>query len=151
EALRAHVRQSLPEYMVPAAFVTLDALPLTPNGKLDRKALPAPELASAAEYVAPRTPVEEVLAEIWAEVLRLERVGVHDSFFDLGGHSLLIMRLLAKIQATFDLEISIRAVFSMPTLEAMAGEIERMIYEDVATMSEFEAEQLTESKPVAGA
>jgi acyl carrier protein len=95
--------------------------------------------------------VEEVLAEIWAEVLRLERVGVHDSFFDLGGHSLLIMRLLAKVQATFDLEISIRTVFSMPTLEAMAGEIERRIYEDVATMSEFEAEHLAETNPVAGA
>jgi amino acid adenylation domain-containing protein len=152
EALREHLRQSLPEYMVPGAFVALERIPLTPNGKLDRKALPAPELASAEErYVAPRTPVEEVLAEIWAEVLRLERVGVHDSFFDLGGHSLLIMRLLAKIQATFNQEISIRTVFSMPTLEAMAGEIERRIYEDVATMSEFEAAQLAESNPLAGA
>jgi amino acid adenylation domain-containing protein len=151
DALRAHVRQSLPEYMVPGAFVVLDALPLTANGKLDRKALPAPELASAEEaYVAPRTPVEEVLAEIWAEVLRLERVGVHDSFFDLGGHSLLMMRLLAKIQATFDLEISIRTVFSMPTLEALAGEIERRIYEDAANMSDFEAEQLPRFNPIAG-
>jgi acyl carrier protein len=151
EGLREHLRGSLPEYMVPAAVLVLDALPLTPNGKLDVRALPAPELASAeARYVAPRTPVEEVLAEIWAEVLRLERVGVHDSFFDLGGHSLLIMRLLARIQATFDLEISIRTVFSMPTLEAMAGEIERRIYEDVATMSDFEAEQLAETHPVAG-
>jgi acyl carrier protein len=152
EALRAHVRRSLPEYMVPAAFVVLDALPLSPNGKLDRKALPAPEYGAAEEtYVAPRTPVEEVLAGIWAEVLRLERVGVHDSFFDLGGHSLLIMRLLADVQATFNQEISIRTVFSMPTLEAMAGEIERRIYEDVATMSDFEAEQLAASNPVAGA
>jgi acyl carrier protein len=151
EALRAHVRRSLPEYMVPAAFVPLEALPLTPNGKLDRKALPAPDFAPAAErYVAPRTAVEEVLAEIWAEVLRLERVGVHDSFFDLGGHSLLIIRLLADIRATFDLEISIRTVFSKPTLEAMAGEIERRIYEDVATMSDFEVEQLAGPNPVAG-
>jgi acyl carrier protein len=151
EALRAHVRRSLPEYMVPTAFVELEALPLTPNGKLDRKALPAPEYASAEErYVAPRTPAEEVLAEIWAEVLRLERVGVHDNFFDLGGHSLLIMRLLARIQATFDLELSIRTVFSMPTLEAMAGEIERRIYEEAATMSESEAERLSQSHPVAG-
>jgi amino acid adenylation domain-containing protein len=151
DALREHLRQSLPEYMLPSAFVFLDALPLTPNGKLDRKALPAPEYASAEEkYVAPRTVVEEVLAGIWAEVLKVERVGVHDSFFDLGGHSLLIMRLLTRIRVTFDLEISMRAVFSMPTLEAMAGEIERRIYEDVAALSDFEAEQLTESNPIAG-
>ncbi|MFL5538260.1 MAG: amino acid adenylation domain-containing protein, partial [Longimicrobiaceae bacterium] len=150
-SLREHLRRSLPEYMVPGAFVVLEALPLTPNGKLDRKALPAPEHAAGADrYVAPRTPVEEVLAGIWAEVLGVERVGVHDSFFDLGGHSLLIMRLLAKIQATFDLEISIRTVFSMPTLEAMAGEIERRIYEEAAAMSEFEAEQLPQSNPLAG-
>ncbi|WP_420126163.1 amino acid adenylation domain-containing protein [Longimicrobium sp.] len=151
DTLREYLRESMPEYMIPGAFVGLERIPLTPNGKLDRKALPAPELASAEEmYVAPRTPVEEVLAEIWVEVLRLERVGVHDSFFDLGGHSLLIMRLLAKIQATFDLEISIRTVFSMPTLEAMAAEIERRIYEDVADMTEDEAAQLAESNPVAG-
>jgi acyl carrier protein len=138
--------------MLPSAFVFMDALPLTPNGKLDRKTLPAPELASSAKtFVAPRTAAEEVLAEIWAEVLRLERVGVHDNFFDLGGHSLLIMRLLARIQATFDVEISIRTVFAMPTLDAMAGEIERRIYEDLATMSDSEAELLAESNPVAGA
>jgi acyl carrier protein len=125
---------------------------LTPNGKLDRKALPAPDFAPAGDrYVAPRTPVEEVLAEIWAEVLQLERVGVTESFFDLGGQSLLLMRLLANVQATFDVEISIRTVYSMPTLEAMAGEIERRIYEDVATMSEDEIEQLAESNPVARA
>jgi amino acid adenylation domain-containing protein len=151
EGLRGHLRGSLPEYMVPAAFVPLESIPLTPNGKLDREALPAPEHAAETDrYVAPRTPTEEVLAGIWAEVLGTERVGVHDSFFDLGGHSLLVMRLLAEIQATFDLEISIRAVFLMPTLEAMAGEIERRIYEDVATMSESEAERLAGSNPVAG-
>jgi len=152
EELREHLRERLPGYMVPAAFVILEALPLTPNGKLDVKALPAPERASAEErYVAPRTPVEEVLAGIWAEVLRLDRVGVHDSFFDLGGHSLLATRLLAHIQATFSLEISIRDVFSMPTLEAMAGEIERRIYEDIAIMSDDEAEQLVASNLAAGA
>ncbi|HEU4883296.1 MAG TPA: amino acid adenylation domain-containing protein, partial [Longimicrobium sp.] len=152
DALREHLRRSLPDYMVPSAFVPLDALPLTPNGKLDRKALPAPEHAGGTDrYVAPRTPVEEVLAGIWAEVLKLERVGVHDNFFDLGGHSLLIMRLVGDIQATFNQEISIRTVFSMPTLEALAGEIERRIYEEIADMSEFEAEQLAESNLVARA
>ncbi|HEY7768547.1 amino acid adenylation domain-containing protein [Longimicrobium sp.] len=150
-ALREHLRRSLPEYMVPSAFVVLAALPLTPNGKLDRKALPAPELASPDDaYAAPRTPVEEVLAEIWAEVLGLERVGVHDNFFDLGGHSLLATRVVSRVRATFNQEISIRTVFASPTLEAMAGEIERSIYEAVAAMSDFEAEQLARSNPVAG-
>jgi amino acid adenylation domain-containing protein len=151
DELREHLRRTLPEYMVPSAFVSLDALPLTPNGKVDRKALPAPEYASSEEtYVAPRTPVEEVLAEIWAEVLGVERVGVHDSFFELGGHSLLIMRMLARVRDMLDLRISIRTVFSMPTLEAMAGEIERMLYEDVPATSEDEAARLAESHPIAG-
>ncbi|HEV3050189.1 MAG TPA: amino acid adenylation domain-containing protein, partial [Longimicrobium sp.] len=106
DALRAHMRQSLPEYMVPGAFVVLDRLPLTANGKVDRKALPAPELASAEDrYVAPRTQVEEVLAGIWAEVLRLERVGVEESFIDLGGHSLLATRVVSRVRAVFGIEL----------------------------------------------
>jgi amino acid adenylation domain-containing protein len=150
DEVREHLRGRLPEHMVPGAIVRLDALPLTANGKLDRKALPAPELTSAEErYVAPRTPVEEVLAEIWVQVLRVERAGVHDSFFGLGGHSLMATRLLAHVQATFGLEISIRDVFSMPTLEAMAGEIERRIYEDIATISSDEAERLLAANLVA--
>jgi acyl carrier protein len=151
DEVREHLRGRLPEHMVPSAFVRLDALPLTANGKLDRKALPAPEFESAEDrYVAPRTPVEEVLAGIWAQVLRVDRVGVHDSFFDLGGHSLLATRLLAQIQTTFGLDLSIRDVFSMPALEAMAGEIERRIYEELAVMSDDEAEQLVASNLVAG-
>ncbi|HLL47542.1 MAG TPA: amino acid adenylation domain-containing protein, partial [Longimicrobiaceae bacterium] len=111
EAVRARLRQSLPEYMLPAAFVFLDALPLTPNGKLDRKALPAPELASPEErYVAPRTPAEEVLAGIWAEVLRLERVGVTESFFELGGHSLLATRVISRVRQVFGVEVPLRAL-----------------------------------------
>ncbi|HEX2078883.1 MAG TPA: amino acid adenylation domain-containing protein, partial [Longimicrobium sp.] len=122
EALRAHVRRSLPEYMVPAAFVFLEALPLTPNGKLDRKALPAPELASAEErYVAPRTPVEEVLAGIWAEVLRLERVGVEESFFELGGHSLLATRVVSRVRELFGVELPLRALFEGPRVAELAG------------------------------
>ena len=90
--LRAHVRQKLPNYMVPSAFVLLESLPITPNGKVDRRALPSPEerrLQTAHEYEAPRTPLQRDLAAIWAEVLRLDRVGIHDNFFELGGHSLL--------------------------------------------------------------
>jgi amino acid adenylation domain-containing protein len=121
EALRAHVRRSLPEYMVPAAFVFLDALPLNPNGKVDRRALPAPEYGAAEEtYVAPRTPVEEAVAAIWAEVLRLERVGRLDDFFELGGHSLLATRVVSRVRARFGVGLPLRALFEGPTVAEMA-------------------------------
>jgi amino acid adenylation domain-containing protein len=127
DALRAHVRRSLPEYMVPSAFVFLDALPLTPNGKLDRKALPAPDFAPAQErYAAPRTPTEEVLAEIWAETLRLERVGVEESFFDLGGHSLLATRVVSRVRQVFGVEVPLRALFEGPTVAELARRVEEM-------------------------
>ncbi|HEX8832388.1 MAG TPA: phosphopantetheine-binding protein, partial [Longimicrobium sp.] len=117
DELRAHLKRTLPEYMVPSAFVAVDALPLTPNGKLDVKALPAPDLGSPEDrYVAPRTPVEEALAEIWAEVLGRERVGANDDFFALGGHSLLVIRAVSRIHEIFGFELPLRTMFEHSTL-----------------------------------
>ncbi|HEX2077792.1 MAG TPA: amino acid adenylation domain-containing protein, partial [Longimicrobium sp.] len=124
EALRAHLRGTLPDYMVPGIFVALDALPLTPNGKVDRRALPAPEQAPEERCVAPRTPVEEVLAGVWSEVLRVERVGVTENFFQLGGHSLLATRVVSRVRQLFDVEMPLRAVFEAPTVVELAEAVE---------------------------
>jgi thioesterase domain-containing protein len=120
-ALRGHLQESLPDYMLPTAFVTLEAFPLTPNNKVDRKALPAPErgLKSVAEYVAPEGHVETGLAEIWAETLSVERVGVLDDFFELGGHSLLAVRLVADIDRRLGQSMPLAAVFQGRTIRGM--------------------------------
>ncbi|HEU4557555.1 MAG TPA: amino acid adenylation domain-containing protein, partial [Longimicrobium sp.] len=126
EALRDRLRQSLPEYMVPAAFVALEALPLTANGKLDRKALPAPEGDAYARrsYEAPLGETEAALAEIWAEVLGLERVGRWDHFFELGGHSLLAIRLIERMRRV-GLYMDVRALFTTPVLAELARVVGR--------------------------
>ncbi len=118
--IRAALAERLPPYMVPAAVVVVDAIPLTLNGKLDKRALPAPEYHDAESYRAPATPVEEILAEIYARVLGLARVGVEESFFDLGGDSLAAMRLVAAVNAALDTHLSVRAVFEAPTVRRLA-------------------------------
>ncbi|HEX3131055.1 MAG TPA: phosphopantetheine-binding protein, partial [Thermoanaerobaculia bacterium] len=124
--LRAALREELPDYMIPSHFVALPALPLTPNGKVDRKALPAPgggrpELGR--EYVAPEGEVQAKLAAIWAEVLRVERVGATDNFFELGGHSLMATQVLSRVQEAFGVELPLRSMFNTPTVAGLAETI----------------------------
>src|SRR5262249_17351906 len=114
------LKQSLPEYMVPAAIVELGFLPLTANGKLDRKALPAPEYAGAEEYRAPRTPAEEILCRLFAELLNVERVGIDDNFFERGGDSIISIQLVSRARKA-GLAMTPRDVFEHPTIEALAG------------------------------
>ncbi len=134
QALAAFLAERLPGYMVPAAWVLLDRLPLTANGKVDRAALPAPaERGEGGAYVAPRSPVEEVLAGIWEEVLELKRVGVEDDFFALGGHSLGAAQVISRVLKAFSVELPLRLLFEHPTVAALAGEVERLRGSGAAT------------------
>ncbi|BCA53909.1 hypothetical protein W02_10490 [Nitrospira sp. KM1] len=120
--VKAALQAQLPDYMVPAIFVTLETLPRTPNGKVDRAALPAPdaEQLAAARYVPPRSATEELLAGIWADILGAERVGVEDNFFELGGHSLLATQVVSRIRSTFQIDMPLRTAFECPTVSALA-------------------------------
>ncbi|MFL6292628.1 MAG: amino acid adenylation domain-containing protein, partial [Thermoanaerobaculia bacterium] len=120
--LAAFLRRTLPDYMIPSAFVALDELPVTANGKLDRRALPAPRRESSGDATdVPATPAEERLLAIWREVLGIERLGVHDSFFDLGGHSLLATQLMARLRESFGIEVHLRTLFQAPTVAGLAA------------------------------
>ena len=128
--LRSFLKRHLPEYMLPAALTILDALPLTPNGKVDRRALPdpdalRPELESA--YEAPRTEVEKVIAAIWRDVLQLSQIGLHDNFFDLGGHSLLMVQVRNRVKDAFHQDLSITELFQYPTIRALSQHLERSV------------------------
>lgn len=124
--LRGHLKEKLPDYMVPAAYVCMDSFPLTANGKIDRRALPEPDDQRPdldASYAAPEDETQTKIAQLWTELLNLERVGIHDNFFDLGGHSLLIVQLHRRLKAELDSAISIAQMFQYPTIAAMAGHL----------------------------
>jgi amino acid adenylation domain-containing protein/thioester reductase-like protein len=125
--LRKYLKENLPKYMVPSAFVLLEKLPLTPNGKIDRKALPLPAQTYSnigKTYIAPRTAIEEQLAKIWAELLKVKQVGIEENFFELGGHSLLLTQLIFQIRQTWKIELSLSSLFEMPTIASLAQSIE---------------------------
>ncbi|MCZ6671422.1 MAG: amino acid adenylation domain-containing protein, partial [Verrucomicrobia bacterium] len=130
DSLRASLRERLPDYMLPAAYVVLDHLPLTPNGKIDRRALPKPKYDRTnlgGEYVAPRDALEEQIAGVWCEVLKLDQVGVHDSFFELGGHSLLAFQIIARLAERVKVELPLRRIFDAPTVSGVAVELKKML------------------------
>jgi acyl carrier protein len=126
--LREYLKQRLPDYMLPAAFVQMTALPLTHNGKVDRRALPDPESVRPElkeVYIAPRNELERTIAAIWREMLRLEKVGIHDNFFDLGGHSLLMVQTHGKLQQALGREIAVIQMFQYPTISMLAEHLSR--------------------------
>ncbi|VAW42374.1 Polyketide synthase modules and related proteins [hydrothermal vent metagenome] len=124
--LRIFLKDRLPEYMVPAIVMLLDAMPLTPSGKINRRGLPEPDQSARAveqEFIAPRTAVESIVAKVWAEILEVERVGVEDNFFDLGGHSLLATQVISRLKTSFKTNLPLRSLFESPTVEELADEI----------------------------
>ncbi|MEU7899391.1 amino acid adenylation domain-containing protein [Nonomuraea sp. NPDC049152] len=139
--LHDHLAATLPPYLIPTRWVRMDRLPLTSNGKVDRAALPEPE-AVHAEYRPPSTDAEHLVAEVFAEVLGVEKAGVHDEFFALGGHSLLAVRVVARIRAAIDLDVPIRTLFARPTVGALAQAVEELLVAELDQMSDEEAERL---------
>jgi amino acid adenylation domain-containing protein len=128
---RQFLQQKLPDYLLPSAIVTLETLPLTPNGKIDRKALPIPDAATSqfqTSFVAPTTPTEITLAQIWTQVLRIDRIGIDDNFFELGGHSLLATQVISRARQTFEIEIPLQALFEQPTIAGLANRLDTSLW-----------------------
>jgi hypothetical protein len=126
--LRAWLQEKLPDYMVPSLFIVLEEIPLTPNGKVDRKRLPKPKASTretSTPIVSPRNRLEEQLVQIWSEILGVDRVGVRDNFFDLGGHSLLLIRVHARLRQELDSSVAVIDLFRYPTIESMASWLNR--------------------------
>jgi amino acid adenylation domain-containing protein len=149
--LRGFLKETLPEYMVPSAFVMLAEMPLTPNGKIDRKRLPAPEqvgVASETLYVAPRTETEETVAGIWSEVLRVERIGVEDNFFAVGGHSLLATQVISRLRSAFQVELSLRSLFEQSTCAALAEYIDNALTQTVSAAPQLLHCDVSEPAPL---
>jgi len=143
--LRHFLGQDLPEYMLPAAFVKLHSLPIGPNGKVDRSALPVPtddNIIRDENFVSPRTPTEEQIAVVISELLGLERIGVDDNFFLLGGNSLLATQVIARVRDSFDVEVTLLTVFDNPTVAGIAAAVEQLVMERVEALSEEEADRL---------
>ncbi len=148
--LRAFLGESLPDYMVPAAFVELKSIPLTPSGKVDRTALPLPtsdNTLADTEFAAPQSEIEQWLAGFLAGLLKVDRVSRSDNFFNLGGHSLMGAQLIAKVYQRFAVELSLRSLFDHPTIAEISAEIERLLFAKVETMTDDEAQRLLESLP----
>jgi acyl carrier protein len=153
ELLRVHLADWLPEFMLPSAIVIVDELPRTPSGKIDKLLLPEPDLAGtqSTEYIAPRTPVEESLAAIWAQVLGVQRVGVEDDFFALGGHSLLATQVVARVRSDFAVDLPLHSLFTYPTVASLAAELVNMmgdseVGETAKLMAELEGMSDEEAK-----
>ncbi|MEA2174981.1 MAG: hypothetical protein QOD00_2573 [Blastocatellia bacterium] len=148
-ALRNFLKEKLPEYMIPSAYVFLREFPLTAHGKVDRRALPAPDAERpelAATFVAPRTPIEERLVSIWTSLLGINRVGVNDNYFELGGDSLLATQLASQVRKVFDVELPLADLFQHPTLNELAASIEEALIEQMEDLTDEEAEQLLKNE-----
>jgi len=136
--LRAYLKEKLPEYMIPSVFIAITALPLTPSGKMDRHALPPPDgerPGLADEFTAPRTDLEELVAQVWREILQREQIGVYDNFFELGGHSLLATRVTARLRANFNIDLPVRRLFEFPTVAGLSARVEELLKSDSRTVT----------------